>query len=342
MPVGNPTFTTNKDLNELFGFVKAIVVAPGVDKLANAVLPIRTKDGLVLFRDTREGMWFSEELKAAQAVGYIISVIHAYTFEKGYNVFADFINTLYAMKSQNDLIPSRRQMAKLLLVSLYGRLGMKDIDYQVQVVDSDKILDIFKNYEWTSILEVNGQAVVRYGKLLDPTLLELFNENGIQTKSSGKIHGTISSIAAAAATSAYSRILLNKFTNIPGNLAIYTDTDSVVLAKPLPETMIGKNLGDMKLEHEISKGIFIAPKTYALITQQGQLIAKAKGVNTPLTWNHYVELLAGGTIHLQQSYWKRDIIGGTVRIINQSYTLRGRPILSLVVYKYNMALIKKY
>jgi hypothetical protein len=92
------------------------VVAPSADVLANAVLPIRTKDGLELFRDTRTGMWFSEELKAAKAVGYIVDVIHSYTFKKGINIFSGFINTLYAMKSANDLNPSKRQTAKLVNV----------------------------------------------------------------------------------------------------------------------------------------------------------------------------------------------------------------------------------
>jgi hypothetical protein len=342
MPVGNPTYTTNKNLKELFGFVKAIVVAPSSQELANAVLPARTKTGLELFRDTRIGRWFSEELKFAESLGYKITVIDAYIFKKGYNVFAGFINTLYAMKSQNDLNPSRRQTAKLLLVSLYGRLGMRDIEFKVDVVDSSKAFEIFREYEWTSILEINGRAVVRYGNKLDPTLLELFNENGNINKANGKTFGTISSIAAAAATSAYSRILLNKYVNIPGNLAIYTDTDSVVLRHKLPDKMVGKALGNMKLEHIINKGIFIAPKTYALQTESGKLITKAKGVNIPLKWSDYEALLRGETMRFQQHYWKRDLIKGTVKIIDQSYTLKGKPFkhLDLVVYRYNMAIIK--
>jgi hypothetical protein len=47
MPVGNPTYTTNKNLDELFGFVKAIVIAPSKEVLANAILPARTKMQLI-------------------------------------------------------------------------------------------------------------------------------------------------------------------------------------------------------------------------------------------------------------------------------------------------------
>jgi hypothetical protein len=106
--------------------------------------------------------------------------------------FADFINTLYKLKSENDLNPSRRQTAKLLLVSLYGRLGMRDIDFKVEVVDTAKALEIFQEYEWTSILEVGGRSLIRYGKRVDSSLLELFQDNGMQSKNQGKTGNTIS------------------------------------------------------------------------------------------------------------------------------------------------------
>jgi len=52
----------------------------------------------------------------------------------------------------------------------------------------------------------------------------------------------------SAAISAYARISINKFKNIPGNPCIMSDTDSVVLSKKLPNSFIGKDLGQMKLE----------------------------------------------------------------------------------------------
>ena len=69
----------------------------------------------------------------------------------------------------------------------------------------------------------------------------------------------------AAAITSYARILNNEYKNILGNLCIMSDTDSVVLTKPLPGYQVGKNLGKMKLEHEINKGIFIRKKLYCII-----------------------------------------------------------------------------
>jgi DNA polymerase family B len=44
----------------------------------------------------------------------------------------------------------------------------------------------------------------------------------------------------------------------------------------LPSFMVGKELGQFKLEHTILKAVFLAPKVYGLITDQGEEIIKVK------------------------------------------------------------------
>jgi hypothetical protein len=242
MPIGNPTFTTEEDLAKIFGFVKAEVTAPTKEVLANAILPFRTDSGLELFRGTRVAMWFSEELKFAKSLGYKINIIHSYTFKKGYDVFNDYILHFYNKKSANDLNPSKRLIAKFLLNTIYGRMGMKQIEYRVKLVPTRTASQIMKSFNWTTILEFGDRSLIRYGPQLDENLLRHFNIT-ISENNSHKIQGVISSIPVAAATSAYSRILLNQFVNIPGNLAIYTDR------------MVGKALGDMKLVSNLQSTI---------------------------------------------------------------------------------------
>ena len=41
--------------------------------------------------------------------------------------------------------------------------------------------------------------------------------------------------------------------------------------------MVGKDLGQMKLEHIINKAVFLAPKVYGLIDTEGNQIIKVKG-----------------------------------------------------------------
>lgn len=58
----------------------------------------------------------------------------------------------------------------------------------------------------------------------------------------------------------------------------YTDTDSTVLGSPLPEEEISSfELGMFKLENQVKKGDFLAPKSYALMTEDDIKIIKQKG-----------------------------------------------------------------
>jgi DNA polymerase elongation subunit (family B) len=55
----------------------------------------------------------------------------------------------------------------------------------------------------------------------------------------------------------------------------YSDTDSLVLNGPLPESMIDSaTLGKLKLEHTIKEGLFVMPKVYYLETIEGNVITK--------------------------------------------------------------------
>jgi hypothetical protein len=248
MPTGNPVYTTNTNLDEIFGFVEATVTAPSKDVLRVLTLPSKTPDGISYNRGTFRGMWFSEELKHAVSVGYKVEVEYAYIFDKTPDVFRQYVEVLYKAKANADNNPSVRITNKFLLNTLYGRMGMNNIEYKVKIMDTSKVSKIMEKYYWTNITEIGDKSLVRYGKLLDPTLLELLQRNEIpNTLLNAKNPGVISSVSSAAATAAYSRILLNKFTNIPGNPAIYTDTDSVILPYPLSDNEIGRGIGMLKL-----------------------------------------------------------------------------------------------
>jgi len=84
---------------------------------------------------------------------------------------------------------------------------------------------------------------------------------------------------------------INEFKNIPGNPCIMSDTDSVVLPKPLPNNLVGKELGDMKLEYIIKHGIFIRKKFYYILDDNGNETMKSSGINSKLLdKNKYIKL----------------------------------------------------
>ena len=58
-----------------------------------------------------------------------------------------------------------------------------------------------------------------------------------------------------------------------------TDTDSVVLDKPLPDSEVSSTeLGKLKLEHEVHEGYFLAPKCYALVFNDSTHVIRNKGL----------------------------------------------------------------
>ncbi|EJD32534.1 hypothetical protein AURDEDRAFT_140687 [Auricularia subglabra TFB-10046 SS5] len=65
-----------------------------------------------------------------------------------------------------------------------------------------------------------------------------------------------------------------------GGKLYYSDTDSIVTDIDLPDELIGKELGKFKVEYKIKKAIFITGKTYYLLLDNGEIVIKAKGVNS--------------------------------------------------------------
>ena len=72
---------------------------------------------------------------------------------------------------------------------------------------------------------------------------------------------------------------MSAFKNSPNFNIYYTDTDSIVIDQELNPKQVGNELGQFKLEHNIRKAVFLAPKVYAFITEEGQVVMKIKGVS---------------------------------------------------------------
>ena len=49
------------------------------------------------------------------------------------------------------------------------------------------------------------------------------------------------------------------FKNNPNFKLYYSNTDSIIIDKPLPDNLVGTKLGQVKLEHIVKRGIFLAP-----------------------------------------------------------------------------------
>ena len=86
------------------------------------------------------GLYFSELLKNSLNYGYKIEIIGGFKFERGVGIFNEFVNKIYEKRLQDKLEGNNALQFtnKLKLNSLYGRMGMRNIENKTVIVNKDK------------------------------------------------------------------------------------------------------------------------------------------------------------------------------------------------------------
>ena len=140
-------------------------------------------------------------------------------------------------------------------------------------------------------------------------------------------HGQDVNIALASAITAGARVYMSYFKNNPNFNLYYSDTDSAAIDKPLPAELIGSALGQFKLENTVERAVFLAPKVYGLITEEGKEIIKVKGLTpesvSQLSVNDLNELLIKDTSkNISQTKWYKKVITGSISVQEIAYTLK--------------------
>jgi len=349
---------TKAKLSDLFGFFYCDIEV-SKDKYIG-ILPYRTKDGIIFPLGKWSGMYFSEELKFAEENGYVIKVKWGYNFNRVSNVFTDYVNNLYAMKS-NPKNVTQKSLAKSLLNNFIGRFGM-DINKPIsEIVNNETFNEISLTKKVFGFKKITDNAIlVTHGIDINESICTDFNLDflDIIKNSSDKnlknYNTTFKgvSIPIAAAVTSYGRIHITKIKNQilkKGGLIYYSDTDSIVTNIELPQDMVDpKVLGKLKLEHKIKRGYFITSKTYCLIDQDkqnsvyikapglnfdyGAITIISKGINSEsINESDYVEMLKGNEVtglktssttnYYEGSVLIKDI---PVKLYPESYTKRSK------------------
>jgi DNA polymerase type B, organellar and viral len=217
------------------------------------------------------------------------------------------------------------QTAKLLQNSLYGKFGMKD-DITIMEILENTTPENRKHIEF--ILDVYNSSITDILDLENHTLLIRKSSNDLKfNKNLDFYHGSDVNVAIASAITAEARIFMSQFKNDPTFKLYYSDTDSIVVNKPLPDHMVGNALGQLKLEYIIKKAVFLAPKVYAFITDQDQEIIKVKGLTKDvidkLTFKDLEALLIkDSSREFNQNKWFKSIIEGEISTHDMIYTLK--------------------
>lgn len=314
MPVGMPRITDEKDLNKLFGFSHAKVTAPSDNILKHPTLPFRDSSGVTTCpRGRFEGVWFTEELKDSITRGYQVEIVSTVAFERGKGLFDKFINNLFEAKAKaKELGDSVGEIVyKLLMNSFYGKCGQLEVENTYTMVENSKLEEFGIKHNYDLAQEFDKLTLVREKGKYHPQLLEVLNPK-LKPNTPKKLPdqdkgGVKSCVAIAAAITAYARISLNRFKNIPGNKYLGGDTDSAILQKPLPSIFVGKQLGMMKFEDDISCGLYADKKLYYAVNSKGEENIKSRGVGKDfnrkdiLQLPHFLLMLAGHVVTVNKS-----------------------------------------
>lgn len=241
-------------------------------------------------------------MKFAEDNGYEIEVIKGYNFDKVSEVFNNFVDDIYKIKS-NPRNPTEKNVAKLVLNSLIGRFGMDFNKIVSKLVDKETHNHISITRILRNSIEIDENTYLdSYKPNIDKEVCNNFgvdftkalnSENFDEVKSSRTYKSV--SISTAAAVLSYARIHMAKiklYILNNGGTIYYTDTDSIITNIKLPNEFVdSKEIGKLKLEHIITEGYFISDKTYTFKTTEGKLIKIAKGVkSSSLNYEDYIKM----------------------------------------------------
>lgn len=267
------------------------------------ILPVKY-DKLYFLNGTNIGtFWFEEILLFIRLGGIINRIINALIYDNYEYIFSEHINLLEDFKNQDAL---SKHVGKLLINSLYGRLGMR-LESHI-----DKIV-------------YNNSGLDNYVTLGDNIYLH-------------RVQGTrpkFTNVAISAAITAKARVRLYEnlsYVHAAGGRLLYCDTDSIIASyiNPPINQWVGEIFYSSELKDLVfTDGLFVAPKTYALKSNT-QTIIKIKGVNDKtITFEDFKDayinkktIVFNNQISLSKSGYELKLILDTKSVNFDNYTKR--------------------
>ena len=309
MPVSFPMFIegdiSDFNLNDL-AFIEVDVESPENLNIPILQTRIKSKDGD--FRTISPlgkwtGIYNTNEIKKGIELGYKFKLIRAVKFEKGF-IFREFVDYFYNLKKDSSPNSSDYIIAKFILNSLSGRFALEPILDKHEIVDDVKTLELANKYTINNVLNLeNGKNLVSYKPVNDSLDLNI----------SPNV-----SVAISANITANARVWMSKFKK---KGILYTDTDSIDTQILLDPKLVGKEIGQMKLEHIFTEAIYLAPKVYGGLSLNYEIV-KIKGLKNPVPFKELLPLLyKNKTLEVPQEKWTKDLGKGQISIKNEIYTL---------------------
>ncbi|HBH1802306.1 TPA: hypothetical protein KRM58_003526 [Clostridioides difficile] len=270
-PVGFPNYKTGDEALKFYRYWKKTQIGGGFihckidvpENLYIPPLPYKDDTGKLLFPTGKlEGVWTLEEIKVAEKVGCTIEKVEQLVyFQKMESVFKNYIE--YFEEVKNTSKGAKRNFAKLMLNTLYGKFGMI------------RVRNTYLNYSDIAVEELKEKQE-QY--VIHEHTNNLMNVKFIETLFRSKAQYIQPQISAYVTS--YARILLYEalLKQQENGEVAYCDTDSIACTTKMDETLVDdKEFGKWKLESNIEKAIFLQPKFYSEKNSDGETI-RAKGI----------------------------------------------------------------
>jgi len=120
-PIGNSSWVETDSIDKIGIYEVDITPNPN---LSVPILPQKTANGGISWNlQSRRGVYTSADLENALRFGYKIDKVHrGLVYEKKGDIFSDYIMKCYKIKEENDDNPVLRQIGKILMNALYGKM----------------------------------------------------------------------------------------------------------------------------------------------------------------------------------------------------------------------------
>lgn len=212
------------------------------------------------------------ELRKAISLGYkIVRIYSQIIYTKTFYPFRDYVEELYKLRQQYKFENSNMELTvKLLLNSLYGKMGQRD----------------FVEQKWFNLNNVTDEQLDEW---MNSTNSETYDNIGFIRIAKECKANFVYPILPAYVTS-YGRLEIYDY--ITKYNAIYCDTDSIITFDNVPNS---SDLGMMKLEHELKECIIIRPKMYMKKDMFDKVFVKLKGIPAP-NIDTFNTILSGETV----------------------------------------------
>ena len=253
---------SNYNLNQFFGFLEVEVETP--KNILKPLLPYRYEGETIFPIGNWKGIYFSEELKALIKYGYKFKLIRGYEFSK-IDLFSDYVDHFYNLKKTSE--GPLKFIAKMQLNQLYGIFGRKLELIETININNKDLIYYVTTRTIKSIIEINEEkSVLLLKNNIDKNIINKINVDLNINKKSLE-YNINSNVSIASAITAYARIFM-----MPYKInydCYYSDTDSIFISEPLPNELVGVELGQFKNElskksinNKIQEAYFLGIKQY--------------------------------------------------------------------------------